>query len=100
MFNQNYFCYRLNGYFLENRNLFRINDTIRRQKFLKQGRLPVVSFVSEMPRTRHLLNTFTMDLSLVTVSSHYMVIYCNVSYITINRLSYYIRNKKTYKRQR
>lgn len=59
---------------MENRNLFRINDTARRQKLLKQGRLPVVSFVSEMPRTKHLLNTFTMDISLATVSI--VVIYC------------------------
>ncbi|EGI63482.1 Nuclear RNA export factor 1 [Acromyrmex echinatior] len=65
---------KLNGYYLENRNLFRINDTIRRQKFLKQGRLPVVSFISEMPRTRHLLNTFTMDLSLVTQTIMFITI--------------------------
>ena len=33
---------------------------------LKQGRLPVVSFISEMPQTSHYLNTFTMDISLIT----------------------------------
>ncbi|KYQ54883.1 Nuclear RNA export factor 1 [Trachymyrmex zeteki] len=65
---------KLNGYYLENRNLLKINDTIRRQKFLKQGRLPVVSFISEMPRTRHLLNTFTMDLSLVTQTIMFITI--------------------------
>lgn len=53
---------------MENRNLFRIYDTARRQKLLKHGRLPVVSFISEMPRTRHYLDTFTMDIALVTVS--------------------------------
>lgn len=52
---------------MENRNLFRVNDTNKRQKLLKQGRLPVVSFISEMPQTRHHLHTFTMDISLVTV---------------------------------
>ncbi|XP_029156368.1 nuclear RNA export factor 1-like [Nylanderia fulva] len=57
---------KLNGYLMENRNLFRIYDTARRQKLLKHGRLPVVSFISEMPRTRHFLDTFTMDISLVT----------------------------------
>lgn len=62
------FLSRLNGYLLENRNLFRIYDTPRRQKLLKHGRLPVVSFISEMPRTRHFLDTFTMDISLATVS--------------------------------
>ncbi|CAL7946484.1 unnamed protein product [Xylocopa violacea] len=57
---------KLNGYLMENRNLYRINDTNRRQKLLKQGRLPVVSFISEMPQTSHYLNTFTMDISLIT----------------------------------
>ncbi|GAB1864489.1 Nuclear RNA export factor [Camponotus japonicus] len=57
---------KLNGYLMENRNLFRIYDTTRRQKLLKHGRLPVVSFISEMPRTRHFLDTFTMDIALAT----------------------------------
>ncbi|XP_024870529.1 nuclear RNA export factor 1-like [Temnothorax curvispinosus] len=65
---------KLNGYLMENRNLFRINDTNRRHKLLKQGRLPVVSFVSEMPRTRHLLNTFTMDVSLATQAMMFITI--------------------------
>lgn len=57
---------KLNGYLMENRNLYRINDTNKRQKLLKQGRLPIVSFISEMPQTSHYLNTFTMDISLIT----------------------------------
>ncbi|XP_036149391.1 nuclear RNA export factor 1 isoform X2 [Monomorium pharaonis] len=65
---------KLNGYLLENRNLFRINDNNRRQKLLKQGRLPVVSFVSELPRTRHLLNTFTMDISLAAQTMMFITI--------------------------
>ena len=52
----------------ESRNLCRVTDTNRRRKLLKQGRLPVVSFISGMPRTKHDLSSFTMDLSLVTVS--------------------------------
>ncbi|XP_011168570.1 nuclear RNA export factor 1 [Solenopsis invicta] len=65
---------KLQGYLMENRNLFRITDTIKRQKLLKQGRLPVVSFVSEMPRTKHLLNTFTMDISLATQTMMFITI--------------------------
>ncbi|XP_018376898.1 PREDICTED: nuclear RNA export factor 1-like isoform X2 [Trachymyrmex cornetzi] len=65
---------KLNGYHLENRNLFRIDDTTRRQKLLKLGRLPVVSFISEMPRTRHLLSTFTMDISLATQTMMFITI--------------------------
>ncbi|XP_070164078.1 nuclear RNA export factor 1 [Polyergus mexicanus] len=57
---------KLNGYLMENRNLFRIYDMARRQKLLKHGRLPVVSFISEMPRTKHFLDTFTMDIALAT----------------------------------
>lgn len=57
---------RFNKYLPHNRNLFRVNDRERRQKLLKQGRLPVVSFLSEIPKTKHFLNTFSMDLSLVT----------------------------------
>ncbi|XP_060823094.1 nuclear RNA export factor 1-like [Bombus pascuorum] len=63
---------KLNGYLMENkylkddRNLYRTNDTNDRQKLLKYGRLPVVSFISELPPTSHYLNTFTMDINLVT----------------------------------
>ena len=69
---------KLNGYLMENRNLmenknlmdnrnlYRTNDTNRKQKLLKHGRLPVVSFISEMPQTSHYLHTFTMDISLIT----------------------------------
>ncbi|KYN06147.1 PREDICTED: nuclear RNA export factor 1-like [Cyphomyrmex costatus] len=72
---------KLNGYHLENRNLFRINDPIRRQKFLKQGKLPVVSFISEIPRTRHLLNTLTMDISLATQTMMFITI---TGYVQLN----------------
>ena len=50
---------RLNGYLMENRNLYRINDTNKRQKLLKQGRLPVVSFISEMPQTSNYSKIFS-----------------------------------------
>lgn len=65
---------RLNGYLMENRNLFRINDNARRQKLLKQGRLPVVSYITEMPRTKHLLDTFTMDITLATQAMMFITI--------------------------
>ncbi|XP_043478525.1 nuclear RNA export factor 1-like [Leptopilina heterotoma] len=54
-----------NAYFSENRNLFRINDPNRRRKLIKVGKLPVVSFITTIPRTKHDLNSFTMDLSFV-----------------------------------
>ncbi|XP_015510716.1 nuclear RNA export factor 1-like [Neodiprion pinetum] len=57
---------KLDSYLRENRNLFRLNDIERKRKLLKQGRLPVVSFISEMPKTKHDLDGFTMDLCLAT----------------------------------
>ncbi|XP_046745611.1 nuclear RNA export factor 1-like [Diprion similis] len=54
------------NYLCENRNLFRLNDMERKRKLLKQGRLPVVSFISEIPKTKHDLDGFTMDLCLAT----------------------------------
>ncbi|XP_012277469.1 nuclear RNA export factor 1-like [Orussus abietinus] len=53
-------------YLTESRNLFRITDSGRRRKLLKQGRLPIVSFISTLPRTNHDLNSFTMDICLAT----------------------------------
>ncbi|XP_043498429.1 nuclear RNA export factor 1-like [Polistes fuscatus] len=64
--NTAYNANKLNSYVGENRNLFRVNDANRRQKLLKQGKLTIVSFISQMPQTKHFLNTFTMDVSLVT----------------------------------
>ncbi|XP_011300743.1 nuclear RNA export factor 1-like [Fopius arisanus] len=57
---------KFSAYTADNRNLFRMNDVSRRRKLLKQGRLPVVSYISEMPKTQHYLNSFTMDIGLVT----------------------------------
>ncbi|KAK0092788.1 hypothetical protein PV326_000572 [Microctonus aethiopoides] len=57
---------KFNKYLSDNRNLFRTSEPTRRRKLLKQGRLPIVSFISEMPKTQHYFNTFTMDISLVT----------------------------------
>ncbi|KAL6434115.1 hypothetical protein ACFW04_005925 [Cataglyphis niger] len=65
---------KLNQYLMNSRNLFRIHDIVRRQKLLKYGRLPVVSFISEMPQTRHLLNTFTMDIVLATQTMMFITI--------------------------
>ncbi|XP_057318714.1 nuclear RNA export factor 1-like [Microplitis mediator] len=60
---------KFNKYTPDNRNLFRSSDTSRRTKLLKQGRLPVVSFISELPKTQHYLNSFTMDIGAVTPST-------------------------------
>ncbi|XP_015124385.1 nuclear RNA export factor 1 [Diachasma alloeum] len=57
---------KFSSYTADNRNLLRSSDASRRRKLLKQGRLPVVTYISEMPKTQHYLNSFTMDIGLVT----------------------------------
>ncbi|XP_063981065.1 nuclear RNA export factor 1-like [Diachasmimorpha longicaudata] len=57
---------KFSSYTADNRNLLRSADPTRRRKLLKQGRLPVVTYISEMPKTHHYLNSFTMDIGLVT----------------------------------
>ena len=47
----------LNGYIMDDRKY----NTQKQQKLLKQGRLQIVAYLSQMPRTSHYVNTFTMD---------------------------------------
>lgn len=80
----------MNGfYFSGNRNLFRINDNPRRCKLLKQGRLPVVSFISEMPQTKHFLDSFTMDITLATVSCLLNIYSCIAKWDAYNLILYH-----------
>lgn len=58
----------LNWYDTDNRNLLRVNNPDRRSKLLRQGKLAVVSYLREMPQTKHDMNSFTVDLTLFTVS--------------------------------
>ncbi|KAF5288344.1 hypothetical protein FQR65_LT12079 [Abscondita terminalis] len=56
----------LNWYNTDNRNLLRVHDHDRRFKLLRQGQLAVVSFLSEMPESKHDIHSFTVDLNLFT----------------------------------
>lgn len=58
----------LDWYATESRNLQRVQNTERRRALLKQGQLAVVSYLSDMPSTKHDLHSFTVDLTLYTVS--------------------------------
>lgn len=51
-----------------NRNLNRIRDPAVRNTLLKCGKLPVVSFLSELPQTEHDPQSFACDLTLFTVN--------------------------------
>lgn len=56
----------LNWYQTDNRNILRVQDVERRCKLLKQGQLSVVSFLQDMPETKHDIHSFTVDLTLFT----------------------------------
>ncbi|VEN42801.1 unnamed protein product [Callosobruchus maculatus] len=56
----------LNWYATDNRNLLRVQDPDRRTKLLKQGHVAVVSFLQEMPKTKHDMHSFTVDLTIFT----------------------------------
>lgn len=62
------FIFRLTKYLPHSRNLTRVKDPEKRSQLLKCGRLPVVSFLSELPKTEHDPQSFAVDLSLYTVS--------------------------------
>lgn len=57
---------RLQSYLTYNRNLNSKRDLDTRCRYLKMGRLPVVSFLSELPNTKHDPQTFVVDLTLFT----------------------------------
>lgn len=68
---KNIFC-RLNNFWKFNRNLRRIVSNERddlRTRLLKSGRLACVSALDEWPRTLHERRTFTVDLTIFTVST-------------------------------
>ncbi|XP_031353729.1 nuclear RNA export factor 1 isoform X2 [Photinus pyralis] len=56
----------LNWYNTDSRNILRVQDHDRRLKLLKQGNLAVVSFLSEMPQSKHDIHSFTVDLNIST----------------------------------
>ncbi len=57
---------KLDEYVYRSRNLARVADPVKRQRLLRQGRLAIVAFLSELPKTRHDLTTFTLDVPFAT----------------------------------
>ena len=58
----------LPAYMQESRNLTRVVHEERRHALLRRGGLQVVAFLSQLPKTRHDMATFTLDLPLASVS--------------------------------
>ncbi|XP_031626575.1 nuclear RNA export factor 1 [Contarinia nasturtii] len=58
--------FRITKFLPYNRNLKYVRDPEKRKNLLKIGRLPVVSYLSELPKTEHDSQSFAVDLSLFT----------------------------------
>jgi len=52
----------MKAYIEESRNLVRVASEVRKIKLLRRGRLPIVSFLTGLPKTQHDPTTFTLDL--------------------------------------
>ncbi|CAH2090215.1 unnamed protein product [Euphydryas editha] len=64
--NRNIPTSRLNSYISNSRNIIRITERESRRRYLKTGRLQVVSFLSDLPKTKHDLMGFAVDLLVFT----------------------------------
>lgn len=60
--------FRLSAYITNSRNIMRIQDRDSRRRYLRTGRLQVVSFLSDLPKTTHDLMGFAVDLPIFSVS--------------------------------
>ena len=49
-----------------NRNLMRFTDSNRRQKTMKLGKLQTVALLNDLPKTKHDMASFTVDLTICT----------------------------------
>lgn len=58
----------IKAYIEESRNFVRINTEHRRLKLLHKGRLPIVSFLTGLPKSQHDPTTFTLDLPFTSES--------------------------------
>lgn len=62
--------FRLEKYWRYNRDFRRQNaDDNTKVRQLRFGRLAVVSMLAELPKTKHYPRSFTVDLTLFTVSN-------------------------------
>eukprot|EP00112_Aurelia_sp_Birch-Aquarium-sp1_P009366 Seg2061.4 transcript_id=Seg2061.4/GoldUCD/mRNA.D3Y31 product="Nuclear RNA export factor 1" protein_id=Seg2061.4/GoldUCD/D3Y31 len=58
----------LNEYFMTSRNLKRLRDKGKRSSLIKHTKLTTVAFLNELPRTRHDLQSFALDVNMATTS--------------------------------
>ena len=56
-----------NGYNFYNTSQLKVRELgDNRDRLLHQGRLKVVSFLSDLPKTQHFMQSFTLDITLAT----------------------------------
>ncbi|KAF7992070.1 hypothetical protein HCN44_001395 [Aphidius gifuensis] len=53
-------------YHEDNRDMMRTKDPIKRRRLLKQGKASIITYISSLPKTKHCLNSFTLDVTLDT----------------------------------
>lgn len=73
----------LNWYQSDSRNLFRVLDIDRRNKLLRQGQLSIISFLSEIPKSQHDMNSFKVDLSFFTVSIFFLFLVYKFNFLNL-----------------
>ncbi|CAG0886367.1 unnamed protein product [Cyprideis torosa] len=66
--NYEYRTYRMAAYIEKSRNLRRVADDRRRTDLLTVGKLPIVSFLTQLPPTRHVPASFIVDVPFVLPS--------------------------------
>lgn len=69
LFSRFFFFFRLHKYIPHSRNILRTRDLDYRLNHLKNGRIPIVSFLSELPQTEHDPQSFGVDLTLFSVKN-------------------------------
>ena len=58
----------LPAYIPESRNLKRVDQERRRHALLRRGKLQIVAFLSQLPKTEHDMTTFTLDVPFTSAS--------------------------------
>ena len=75
-----------------NRNLIRYTEPHRRQKTLKHGKLQTVALLNDLPKTKHDLSSFTVDLSLCTPEFLHLTVNGMFQEVDTNFYRYFSKN--------
>ena len=62
----------LQGYLQHSRNLARVREPGKRRSLLKSGRIDIVQFLRDLPKTKHHSPTISVDVIRASVSVCFM----------------------------